>query len=144
MHTLLRAKHSRACCRRLRENAVLSGAAIPVYCNVSSLLMFHPAAHIWTERTFSPARMQSASRSTASVRRMLFSNKRVIKTSSSDDLRYRHQLYHPSPSVNQDSLQTRVTHLSRSYTLEAIGLISELINKNPSYGRSSRGLTISA
>ena len=37
-----------------------------------------------------------------------------------------------------------VTYLSRSYTLDAIGLISELINRKPSYGRSSLGLTISA
>lgn len=36
------------------------------------------------------------------------------------------------------------THLNGSYTLDAIGLISELIRRNPSYGRSSRGFTIVA
>lgn len=38
----------------------------------------------------------------------------------------------------------RYTHRPFSYTLEAMGEISELISKKPSYGRSSRGLTIVA
>lgn len=84
--------------------------------------------------TFSPATIHSASRSTASVLLMLFSSSLVIITSSSEALHCQRVIMR----------HRRSTHRPASNTLDAIGLISLLMRRKPSYGRSSRGLTMVA
>ena len=97
----------------------------------------------WIERLFtrSPARIHSDSLSTASLRRKTLSSIRAIVTSSSDGLFPKRKMSVKKYEIKVDNAHT---YRPTSYSLDAMGEISEWIVIVPSNGRSGVGLTIFA